>query len=336
MCIDCMKKIVKRVLPILLAIALLAYALKDISFPEMILQFQKANYIWVGFYSLTALLTYYLRGKRWQQPLLALGHNPSAFRTTIAFQAGMTASMILVGSGELTRCATLQKTDNIPFSHSIGSIIAERIIDMIMLLVILLLAFLLELSRMKTYITALRFSIPGFVFGVAVAVGILLVITIYKLSQKPIIRNNPLIAKAVNFTKGIWQGFSAIRHLPNPALFIMLTLLIQVMGWLSTYVLLHAVPLTQSLPPTAALTILAVASLGGLAVPTQGGIGTYHFLVSRALILYRLSTSEGALVATFTHAVGFSINLLISSVSFLIIPILIQRQQTALSKEATT
>lgn len=73
---------------------------------------------------------------------------------------------------------------------------------------------------------------------------------------------------------------------------------------------------------------MAVSSLGGLAVPTQGGIGTYHFLVSRALVLYGFTSAEGAVVATFLHAVGFGINLVLSSVSFLVLPILITSRPT--------
>jgi hypothetical protein len=64
-----------------------------------------------------------------------------------------------------------------------------------------------------------------------------------------------------------------------------------------------------------------------LAVPTQGGIGTYHFFVSRALVLYGLPAAEGVSIATFMHAIGFGINLVLSSTSFLIVPILVQHRQ---------
>ena len=80
--------------------------------------------------------------------------------------------------------------------------------------------------------------------------------------------------------------------------------------------------------------MLAVAALGGLAIPTQGGIGTFHFLVSRALVLYGLTTTEGALAATFMHAVSFGINTVFSGISFLIIPILVQQRQERLKAES--
>ena len=78
---------------------------------------------------------------------------------------------------------------------------------------------------------------------------------------------------------------------------------------------------------------MAVSGLGTLLVPTQGGVGTFHFVVSRALVLYGLTTTEGALVATFMHAVSFGINLILSSLSFLIVPTLVQQRQEHLKAE---
>ena len=131
------------------------------------------------------------------------------------------------------------------------------------------------------------------------------------------------------FSRGLSEGFLSIRQLPSPALFIGLTVLSQVLAWMSTYFLLLSLEITQSLPPTAALTIMAVSSIGGLAVPTQGGIGTYHFFVSRALVLYGLTLEEGVVAATFMHAVGFAIGLVFSSISFVILPSLVSQRQKA-------
>jgi uncharacterized protein (TIRG00374 family) len=322
-----MKQLLKTILPFGLAVALLAYALKDISFVEIGRQFRQARYSWIALVGLLTVLIYLIRGKRWQQPLLALGYFPTAFRATVATMAGVIASMIVPGSGELTRCATLQRTDNVPFSQGVGSVVAERIIDLMMLVIVLLLTFLFELTRMKTYLAGLSFNVPnttgwwlitgGFVVFLLVFWGI------WRMLLKSTIKKHPFVLKLSNTVKGLWKGFIAIRRLPNFYLFVLLTVLSQFFSWLSTYWLLMALDSTRALPPTAALTILAVSSLGGLAVPTQGGIGTYHFLVSRVLVLYGFTPAEGAAVATFLHAVGFGINLVLSSLSFLIVPFIL-------------
>jgi glycosyltransferase 2 family protein len=324
-----MNRLLKRLLPIGLSIGLLAYALKDISFSDIGQQFEQAKYGWIGLVVILIILSYILRGKRWQQALLALGHQPTTFRATVAMQSGLVASMIVPGSGELTRCATIGRTDGVPLSHAVGSVVAERVLDLIMLGLLLLLAFVLELSRMQAYLASLTFVKPGLFVGVFLAVILLGGIGIYFIWQLPSVRNQPLVAKIRGFSRGLGEGFLAIRRLPNPTLFVVLTLLGQFVGWLSTYILLLALDSTQSLPPTAALTIMTVASIGGLAVPTQGGIGTYHFFVSRALVLYGLTLEEGVVAATFMHAVGLGTNLLLSSISFMIVPFLVSQRQKA-------
>lgn len=325
-----MNQLMKRLLPIALAIGLLVYALKDISFSDIGQQFQQADYGWIGAVMLLTVFIYIIRGKRWQQALLALGYQSTAFRATVAMQSGMVASMIVPGSGELTRCATIRRTDGVPLSHAMGSVVAERILDLLMLGLLLILAFILELSRMQAYLASLTFIKPGTLMGIILG-GLLIVgIGAYFIWQLPAVQNHPLSIKIKGFSRGLSEGFLAIRKLPSPALFVSLTLLSQFVGWLSTYFLLLSLDITQSLPPTAALTIMTVASIGGLAVPTQGGIGTYHFFVSRALVLYGLTLEEGVVAATFMHAVGLGTNILLSSISFLIVPFLVsKRKETA-------
>jgi hypothetical protein len=318
------KSILRRGIPILLAVALLIYALKDISFGAISEQFRQANY---GLITLAGLVTiggYIVRGKRWQLPLQALGYRPTVFRTTIAMQTGVVSSMIIIGSGELTRCLTLQRTDDVPLAQGIGSVVAERIIDIIMLALVLVLTALFEFKRMAQYLSSLTLAVPN-TYLLTGLIGFLVIASLVSwwALSRPGVRNHPLTARIIGIIQGFSRGFMAIRQLPQPGLFIALTLLNQVQSWLTTYILLLAVDSTHHLPPAAALTIMAVSSIGGLAVPTQGGIGTYHFLVSRALVLYGFTLTGGAVVATFLHAIFFAINLLLSSISFLLLPALI-------------
>ncbi len=321
------KRLVQQILPVLLAVGLLGYVLKDVPLSELIVQFGQADYRWLAVFAVLTILYHLIRASRWQLVLNALGYHPSLFRTATALLAGMLASMIVPGAGELTRCGTLQRTDDIPIAQGIGSVVAERVIDLFMLVVLLCLTVALEFDRIQPYLKQLTLTLPG---GYILTIGILLLlagaIIVWQVVRTPALRAHSLVERIIRIALGVKKGFLAIRQLANPGLFVALTLLIQVLAWLTTYVLLFALPDTIALPPEAALTILAVSSLGGMAVPTQGGIGTYHFLVSRVLVLYGLSMAQGAVAATFLHAVGFGISLLLSSASFLIIPILINRR----------
>jgi len=324
------KATLQRTIPVLLAGLLLWYVIRDVPLQEIGNQFRLANYGWLSLVGLLIGLFYVVRAARWQLTLQAIGYQPSLFRATVALLAGSLASMIVPGAGELTRCGSLQRTDGIPISQGIGSVVAERIVDLFMLALVLLLTITLEFRRAKDFLSSLTLALPGtlvIVIGVVGLVGVS--IAIWQLLKHPVLQKHPLMASLIGIGQGFSRGFMSIRQLPNPGLFIALTLLIQGLAWLSTYVLLLTTADTHNLPPEAALTILAVSSLGGLAVPTQGGIGTYHFFVSRALILYGFTASQGAVAATFLHAVGFGFNLLLSSASFLLLPILIARKSVS-------
>jgi uncharacterized protein (TIRG00374 family) len=326
----------RQVIPIGLALGLLWYVLKDVPFNQLANQFRRANYGWLALVGLLIGLYMIVRAARWRITLQAIGFNPSLFRVTIALLAGSLASLIVPGAGELTRCGTLQRTDGVPLTQGIGSVVAERIVDLMMLVLILLLTVLLELSRMRRYIADLTLAHPTTIVLIGLAALILGALLVVWGSRQSIIRQHPFVIKLTGFLRGFSRGFMAIRQLPHPAWFIALTIGSQFIAWLVSYCLLLAADETHLLPPTAALTIMTVSSLGGLAVPTQGGIGTYHFLVSRALVLYGFTAAQGAVLATFLHAVGFGINLVLSSVSFLILPWLIARKRASPSENITS
>ncbi|WP_077922199.1 lysylphosphatidylglycerol synthase transmembrane domain-containing protein [Spirosoma sp. 209] len=332
------KAIVRQIIPIGLAIGLLWYVLDGISLTDLAAQFRQADSRWLALAGALIVGFYLLRAARWQLTLQALGYRPTLFRTAVALLAGAMASMIIPGAGELTRCGTLQRTDGIPLAQGIGSVVAERVIDILMLGVLIGLTLLLEFNRAGQYLLDLlgpsltRFSIrtdTGLWVGLGVLTGLVAAGLVYWLARTPAIRQHRLTTRLLGVGRSVGQGFMGIRRLRQPGLFIGLTVLSYVLIGSVTYVLFLASDLTSALPPTAALTILTVSSLGGLAVPTQGGLGTYHFLVSRVLMLYGLNEPEGVIVATFIHAVQIGYSLLLSGISFLIVPILIQtRPQT--------
>lgn len=332
-----MKRLVRQGLPILLAIGLLWYVLKDVPFSTLVAQFRQANYGWLAAVGLIIGIYHICRSARWQLTLQALGYRPTLFHTTVALLAGTLASMIIPGAGELTRCGTLQRTDGIPIAKGIGSVVAERVIDLIMLGVLVGLTLLLEFRRVGDYLISILSPVwtritdsenAALILAGVLFMGGLLMGVVYWLFWRTTLQQHAFIQRLSAIGRDIGRGFMGIGQLKRPGLFVGLTLLSYILAFLTTYVLFFATSQTLALPPTAALTILTVSSLGGLAVPTQGGLGTYHFLVSRVLMLYGIPETESVVVATFLHAVGFGINLLLSSLSFLVLPILTTAQRT--------
>lgn len=327
-----MKRLLKRTLPIGLAIGLLLYALKDSSLAAIGNQFRQANYGWLLFVGFQIGLYNIVRAARWQLTLQAIGYQPPLLHTTVAMLAGTMASMIIPGAGELTRCGTLQRTDGIPMAQCIGSVIAERVIDFFMLLLLIGLTLLLEFKRLEKYVidifTPAITQITQSDFSLAVWAGAVLLLTfvMYWVVRHKMKAQHRITSKLTTFLRNMGQGVMSIANLKRPVWFIFLTFISYILIYSATYSLFFSSTHNTKLPPVAALSVITVSSLGGLAVPTQGGIGTFHYLVSRVLLLYGVPKPENIAIATFMHAVQTSFALLFSSISFLSIPSLVRHR----------
>ena len=123
---------------------------------------------------------------------------------------------------------------------------------------------------------------------------------------------------AANLLKGIIVGLDSIRNLKRPWLFVVHSLLIWILYYLSVYVALFALPSTEHLGPAAALFLL-VAGGFAMSAPVQGGIGAYHLLVSQGLVLYGLTQQDGLAFATLLHSLQLIMIVLFGSISLLLL-----------------
>ena len=321
-----------KYLQLAVAAGLLWYVLKDINYRSLLNEFAQADYLWLLAFSVGLFLFYLMRAARWRLTLQALDYYPSLFRVTVALLAGTLASMVFPGAGEFTRCTTLQRTDGVPVSTGLGLVVAERIIDLLMLGVLCGLTFLVEARRVGAFLasvlTPTRNKIAAYSqhWPWLLLLGGLLILAIYWLWRHYLVRQPVLMGRLSRIGKGVAEGLASVYRLKRPLLFVILTVFSYVVQVVCTYMIFLAMPAMRNLPVTAALTILTLSSLGGLAVPTQGGIGTFHFLISRAMVLYGLTLSQGTIIATFMHAVSFGVGLLLSVVSFMLVPFLIRKK----------
>lgn len=314
----------------LLSAGLLWYVLKDVAFAELSQQFRRARYGWLLLVGLSMLLTYGLRALRWRLLLQSAGYHPPVFRATVAILAGTLAGLAFPGAGELTRCETLRRTDRVPLALSLGSVVAERVVDLLMLGALVGLTLLLEFARLWTYFAdtvgerLLRFWYVLPLTALLLAGG-------WQLLRR-LLRPSPPAAqpsRVQNAVRGLNEGLRTVRQLRQPGLFWGLSALGYGLAFLTTYAAFLTSPLLRSLTPLAALTVLALTSLGGLAVPTQGGVGTYHALASVGLRFYGFSLTDSVTAATFLHAIIVGTALLFSLGGFLLAPVLALRHKAS-------
>lgn len=300
-----MKKALQYLISLTVAAVLVWFTFKDIDLNTLWEKIKQADYRWVALSAVLALVAHWSRAYRWVLMLEPMGYKPSVFRTTLAVLVGYGANLVFPRAGEVARCGTLNKLEDIPFEKSFGAVIAERLIDVIVLLLLIFINFVLEFDRLKDVFFNFfgeKFKNP-LLLVVYAFIGISLVALSHYLIKKnqEKIAQSPFYQKISKFVSGLASGFLSVKNLKNPSAFIFHTVLIWGMYYIMTYVLCFALPETANLSPLAALSIFVMGSIG-MAAPTQGGIGSYHFLVGSIVVLYGLSQQDGITLATFLHA----------------------------------
>lgn len=324
-----MKNALKYLISLAVAGGLLWYVFKDIDLPAMLTAIGQADYRWVAVYGVLILVAHWSRGVRWgllMEPVV--NQKISQTNLTTAVLTGYFANLLIPRMGEVTRCGTLNRTDDVPVNISFGTVVAERIFDVVMLLLLIGLNFVLEFDRLSAFLidffdSKLNLGKAQDNIGLLIGAGLVLIVGAVGAwwlfnRYKDRLMQNPLLGKVIQFGLGLIDGLLSVRKLRQPGLFIFHTLLIWTMYYSTTYVLFFAMPQTAQLGPLAALTILVMGSIG-MAAPTQGGLGAFNILVGSALVLYGLTQQDGQTLATLMLLSQWIFTILFGGISFLIV-----------------
>jgi len=299
----------------------LAFANQDQE--KIIQEFKNANYFWVGVSLCFMTLSHISRGIRWTYLIKPLGVRVSPRNGFIAVMVGYLANLALPRMGEITRCVILNRSDKVSLNSLIGTVVVERIFDMIVLLTILIATFLIEFDRLNDFYFSTIHpnlmqqlnNLASFEFiGLLVATLALIGGVILFIRKK--YRENPIIAKLRALANEFVTGFNTIKNMENNLLFFAHTIFIWVMYWAMTYVVFFALESTSHLTVMASLTAFSVGSIGFI-MPVQGGIGTYHWAVKEGLKLYDLPQADGLTYATLVHGSQFLATLFIGVLCFI-------------------
>jgi uncharacterized protein (TIRG00374 family) len=312
-----LKSIIKYLISSLLAGGLLfwAFSKSQLHWNDILLTFYQADYNWVVVSISISLLSHLLRALRWEQFLCAMAYQPGTVRTFSAVLIGYFANFLVPRLGEVSRCGSLKKTADIPFEESFGTVITERIVDLLSLVVLVGITFLFEWEPLQKSLFPTLHLPSGALIITASALGIIGLGLLWKF--KDFLQNMGTESKIGKMLRGWIAGISSIRHLESPGRFIAYSIGIWLCYYLSTYTLFLAFPLSENLGFSAALTVLVMGTFG-MATPTQGGIGAYHSLVASAFVFYSLAYKDGFMLATFFHGTQMITLLLLGGFSFII------------------
>lgn len=263
---------------------------------QIFISFREADYVWFFLAIGLGILSNISRAFRWKMLLAPLGYNPKLFNTFSAVVIGYMANLAIPRLGEVSRCGVLTKYDNIPFARSFGTVITERIIDMLMLMILFFITVAVEYEKIYGYASE-KIIDPfktrlygGHTLLYALIFLVLSILFLIWLSKKR--TDTPsAVSKFFTLLKGFWEGIKSIRNVNNPLLFIFHSIFIWLMYYLTTYFCLYCFTTTSSLGTAAALALLVFGSLAVIATP--GGIGAYQIIAVEILSLYGVSLPVG-------------------------------------------
>jgi len=282
-----------------LALALLYLAFRNVDFSEFIEKSKQVNYTWVIISILLSLVAYYARAYRWNILLKPLGYpNLNVHKTNLAVLVGYLANLAFPRLGEVTRCGMMKRSDDVPVSTSLGTVITERIIDLFTLIALILLALVLEYDRLIEFITHI-FSGLQDVEGLMWKAGMIIVIggaLVFILGYVLYVKNE----KVRSFINDLIRGILSLRDVKNRWGFVLSTIVLWVTYYFMSYIIVFSIPETAHLSWVAGIMLLVTGGIA-LAVPVQGGIGTYHAFISAMLVLYSVEKTTGVFLATLLH-----------------------------------
>jgi len=318
--------IAKYIILLGVAAALLLYALKGMDVKKVFQQISSANIFWVSVSGFISIVAFVVRAHRWNLLIEPMGYNPSLKNTTYSVLIGYLANLAFPRLGEVSRCGALSKVESIPFNKLLGTVIVERIIDVLCLIICILLAAAIEFKRLGNFFTEKIFdplnekfqkltASPLLLGGLVLVLIVLIIAAIYFFRKSAKQGSESKVNKII---KGFIDGLKSVGNLKRPGLFIFQSAFIWVLYFLGVYTALYAFSFTSGLGATAALFLLVAGGIG-MSAPVQGGIGAYHLLVKEGLILYGVAAENGLAFAFMLHGLQLILVIILGIISLFLL-----------------
>jgi uncharacterized protein (TIRG00374 family) len=304
---------------------LLWLAFRTVDFGGLAEGLKGADYSWLLLSSFFGIVAYLSRARRWIILINPLGYHPSFGNTFYALMSGYLANLALPRLGEITRCMALGKKEKIPVDQLIGTVVVERTIDLISLLIIMLVLFFTSGSSIREYLNEsviypLRVKVLT-IFGSAwIPWSILLILTVVSLfiiiRYKKSLRKIKFISRIFDLARGVINGLKSITNLKRNWEFIFHTVFIWINYALMTWVVVFCLESTSHLSFGNSIFILVIGGLA-MSAPVQGGVGAFHYFVSRGIAFVENVNIEDAMAyAILTHESQLLLVVIVGAIAF--------------------
>ncbi|MCH4018135.1 MAG: flippase-like domain-containing protein [Prevotella sp.] len=300
-----LSQILKVVLSLFLGGAILYWMYRGFNFRQVEYEmFHGMNWTWMLLSLPFGVLAQAFRGWRWRQTLEPVGETPRTSVSVNSIFVSYASSLVVPRIGEFARCGILRRWDGVSFPKSIGTVVTERAIDSLLILLVAFLTILYQIPVFHTFFrktgTSMgaffgRFTFSGYV--VTGICGITVIVLLYFLLKKL-----SIYKKVKDAFKGMWQGVISLKKVKNVPLFIFFTLAIWLSYFLHYYLTFFCFQATSHLSLSCALVTFIVGSIAVI-VPTPNGAGPWHFAVKTMLMLYGVGATDALNFVLIVHSI---------------------------------
>lgn len=313
-------------------------AFRGLEFGKIKGYFAKANYLWVAAASVFGILAYWFRAVRWNLLFEPMGYRISNSNSFWSISFGYLMNLTIPRSGEVARATALYGVEKVPVDKSFGTIILERVVDLICMFGFLGLTLVFKYDAILAFYQEANINVsPN---KILLILGVLVVCGILFFAFRSRFRTVPVLGNIIKIVDGIMDGALSIFKLKQPGKFIFHSLMIWICYYLAAYLVCFALPETSNFTFADGFFIIVVGTLG-MMIPASGGIGAFHLALKLgvgALFLSMGKTfAEGEEVGLAYAFISHTMQLVIMAVlGFISIPILAKARNEALKDKNFT
>ena len=299
------QQIFNILLPLLLGGAILYWMYRGFDFQSIKhVLLHEMNWTWMLLSFPFGILAQAFRGWRWQQTLEPMGEKPRSSVAVNSIFLSYASSLVVPRSGEFIRCGVLKRWEGISFPKALGTVVTERAVDSLVVLLFTGTTLLFQLSIFGTFFektgTSLdsifqRFSLTGYLVTAVCGLAVLLLLHL-------LLKRLSIYNKVKATLSSIWEGVISLKNVRNLPLFLLFTLGIWGSYFLHYYLTFFCFDFTSGLGIGCALVSFVVGSIAVI-VPTPNGAGPWHFAVKTMLILYGVADEQALYFVLIVHTV---------------------------------
>lgn len=309
------KEIIKYLIFAAIGVLIVYSIQKGLTFDDLMKHLKAAKIHFVILSTLMGVVAVLLRALRWQLLLKPMGYET---RLENAYHATMSGYLINLGiprSGEVARCALFSKTDKVPVNVLVGTVLSERVLDLLMLMLVVISAVMFQFDLLYGYIydnVIVKLLNNSLVLSIVVLVLLAGLIVAFK--SKKLFSTETKIGKML---LGFFDGIKSVFTLHQPVLFIAYTIGIWVCYWMMTYTILMAFDFTEALGMSGGLSALVFSSIGVI-IPAPAGSASIYSIYIGLNQIYQINIEQAKAIGIVMFFSNIAMIILAGTISYII------------------